>query len=72
VIALFKPQFEVCRAEVGKGGIVRDPSAVVRAVAAFRTWCSDHAYAVEGEAPSKVAGAGGNREVFLHLRPVRP
>ena len=72
VVALFKPQFEVGRAEVGKGGIVRDVSAVEKALGRFREWCAANAFTVEGEAPSEVAGADGNREVFLHLRPVAP
>src|SRR5438093_3456337 len=69
VVALFKPQFEVGRAEVGKGGIVRDQAAVNRALAAFREWSVAAGYLVEGEVFSEVAGAEGNREIFLHLRP---
>jgi 23S rRNA (cytidine1920-2'-O)/16S rRNA (cytidine1409-2'-O)-methyltransferase len=71
VVALFKPQFEVGRAEVGKGGIVRDQAAVERALAAFREWSVTCGYLVEDEALSEVAGAEGNREIFLHLRPER-
>ncbi len=70
VVALFKPQFEVGRAEVGKGGIVRNASAVETALARFREWCAANGFAVEAEAPSEVAGADGNREFFLHLEPV--
>jgi 23S rRNA (cytidine1920-2'-O)/16S rRNA (cytidine1409-2'-O)-methyltransferase len=69
VVALFKPQFEVGRAEVGKGGIVRDAAAVESALARFRAWCAENGYAVVAEAPSEVAGAEGNREIFVHLRP---
>ncbi len=69
VVALFKPQFEVGRSEVGKGGIVRDSSAVESALARFRDWCAANGYRVRGEAPSEVAGAEGNREIFMHLRP---
>ena len=72
VVALFKPQFEVGRAEVGKGGIVRSESAVQTALARFREWCSGNGFAVQAEAPSEVAGAHGNREFFLHLEPVIP
>ena len=71
VVALFKPQFEVGRAEVGKGGIVRDAGAIERAVAVFREWCADNGYAVAAQAPSEVAGAEGNREIFFHLVPLR-
>jgi 23S rRNA (cytidine1920-2'-O)/16S rRNA (cytidine1409-2'-O)-methyltransferase len=71
VVALFKPQFEVGRAEVGKGGIVRDPDAIDRALARFREWCAANGYVVRADAPSEVAGAEGNREIFVHLVPAR-
>jgi 23S rRNA (cytidine1920-2'-O)/16S rRNA (cytidine1409-2'-O)-methyltransferase len=69
VVALFKPQFEVGRAEVGKGGIVRDQAAIDSALARFRSACAGVGYQVVAEAASEVAGAGGNKEVFIHLRP---
>jgi 23S rRNA (cytidine1920-2'-O)/16S rRNA (cytidine1409-2'-O)-methyltransferase len=71
VVALFKPQFEVGRAEVGKGGIVRDPDAIDRALGRFREWCAANGYIVRADAPSEVAGAQGNREIFVHLEPAR-
>lgn len=67
VVALFKPQFEVGRSEVGKGGIVRDAAAIDSALARFRRWCVDNGYEVAAEAPSELPGAEGNREIFLHL-----
>ena len=70
IVALFKPQFQVARGEVGKGGIVRDELAVERALDRFQSWCSANGFEVVATAPSEVAGAGGNREIFLHLRPV--
>ena len=69
VIALFKPQFEVGRAEVGKGGIVRDAGAIEAATLRFRAWCESNGYTVAAEAASEVAGAEGNREIFFHLLP---
>jgi 23S rRNA (cytidine1920-2'-O)/16S rRNA (cytidine1409-2'-O)-methyltransferase len=71
VVALFKPQFEVGRSEVGKGGIVRDDAAVESALVRFREWCAANGYAVIAEAASQVTGAEGNREIFVHLRPAR-
>ena len=68
-VVLFKPQFEVERSEVGKGGIVRDPAAVARALDAFRSWCSKNGYVVAAEAASELAGADGNQEFLLHLVP---
>jgi 23S rRNA (cytidine1920-2'-O)/16S rRNA (cytidine1409-2'-O)-methyltransferase len=67
VVALFKPQFEVGRTEVGKGGIVRDPVAIAAALRRFREWCPPNGYEVASEAPSAVTGAGGNQEFFLRL-----
>ena len=68
-VALFKPQFEVGRTEVGKGGIVRDPVVVEAALQRFRTWCGDNGYQVAGEAASELTGAEGNQEFFFHLKP---
>ena len=70
VVALFKPQFEVGRADVGKGGVVRDERAVEQALARFRDWCAANGFEVAGQEPSAVAGADGNREVFIHMRSV--
>jgi 23S rRNA (cytidine1920-2'-O)/16S rRNA (cytidine1409-2'-O)-methyltransferase len=69
VVALFKPQFQVGRTEVGKGGIVRDQAAIDSALAGLRRWCAANGYAVRAEAPSELPGAGGNREIFLDLVP---
>ena len=67
VVALFKPQFQVGRHEVGKGGIVRDESAIRGALDRTRDWCEANGYLVRAELPSEVSGAEGNREIFLHL-----
>lgn len=69
VVALFKPQFQVGRAEVGKGGIVRDADAVEASLMRFREWCAENRYEVRGESPAAVTGAEGNQEIFLHLMP---
>lgn len=69
VVALFKPQFQVGRSEVGKGGIVRDQAAIETALASLRRWCAGNGYEVRAEAASELPGAGGNREIFLDLVP---
>jgi 23S rRNA (cytidine1920-2'-O)/16S rRNA (cytidine1409-2'-O)-methyltransferase len=69
VVALFKPQFQVERSEVGKGGIVRDQAAIESALARLRAWCAANGYVVAAEAPSAVTGAEGNQEIFIHLMP---
>jgi 23S rRNA (cytidine1920-2'-O)/16S rRNA (cytidine1409-2'-O)-methyltransferase len=66
-LALVKPQFEVGRTEVGKGGVVRDPqlrARVLREVAeAALEWHGRTAGVVDSGLP----GPKGNRELFLHL-----
>jgi 23S rRNA (cytidine1920-2'-O)/16S rRNA (cytidine1409-2'-O)-methyltransferase len=69
VVALFKPQFQVGRAEVEKGGVVRDLEAVEAALRRMREWCAGNGYEVRAEAPSALTGAEGNQEIFLHLIP---
>jgi 23S rRNA (cytidine1920-2'-O)/16S rRNA (cytidine1409-2'-O)-methyltransferase len=71
VVALFKPQFQVARAEVGKGGIVRDTAAIEAALRRLREWCAGNGYAVKADTPSAITGAEGNQEIFLHLVPTR-
>jgi 23S rRNA (cytidine1920-2'-O)/16S rRNA (cytidine1409-2'-O)-methyltransferase len=72
VVALFKPQFQLGREHVGKKGVVRDQDAVAAGLQAFGAWCLEHGYKVLGSVPSALAGPEGNREVFIHLRPVSP
>lgn len=69
VVALFKPQFQVRREEVGRGGVVRDPAATQAALARFRAWCEKAGYEVAAEVLSTLPGPAGNREVFVHLLP---
>lgn len=68
VVALFKPQFQVGRAEVGKGGIVRDAAAIEASLGRFREWCAGAGVQILGETPSPLTGTEGNREHFLRLR----
>ncbi|HEV8437890.1 MAG TPA: TlyA family RNA methyltransferase [Methylomirabilota bacterium] len=66
-VALVKPQFEVGKGQVGKGGVVRDPAhhaAVLERVARFAIL---HGWHVRGVAASPLKGPKGNREFFLHL-----
>jgi 23S rRNA (cytidine1920-2'-O)/16S rRNA (cytidine1409-2'-O)-methyltransferase len=69
VVALFKPQFEVARGAVGRGGVVRDPAQTGAALAEFRAWALSVSAAVLSEpVPAGVRGAKGNQEWFVHLR----
>jgi 23S rRNA (cytidine1920-2'-O)/16S rRNA (cytidine1409-2'-O)-methyltransferase len=68
VVALVKPQFEVGRADIGKGGIVRDEAARARALAEVRTVAAALGYDVRGDTPSPITGGKGNVEFLLELR----
>ncbi len=69
LVALFKPQFELGRDAIGKGGIVRDPSAAESAAGAFADWLvSDFGAVAEPPMPSPVRGAKGNLEWLVAAR----
>jgi 23S rRNA (cytidine1920-2'-O)/16S rRNA (cytidine1409-2'-O)-methyltransferase len=68
LLCLVKPQFELEREQVGKGGVVRDPELRARAVALVREAALARALEPRGEADSVLAGPKGNLERFLLLR----
>ncbi len=68
VLALVKPQFEVGRAKVGKGGIVRDDAHRRQALADVAAAARALGFAVLGETTSPITGGKGNVEFLLHLR----
>jgi 23S rRNA (cytidine1920-2'-O)/16S rRNA (cytidine1409-2'-O)-methyltransferase len=68
-VVLVKPQFEVGRFQVGRGGVVTDPSLHLQALRDVAIEAQRLGYAVRGACPSPVPGAEGNREFFLHLVP---
>jgi len=68
VVALVKPQFEVGKGAVGKGGVVRDPEQHQRVLTDLREFAEASGYEVAAEIPSPILGAKGNREFLLHLR----
>ena len=67
IIALIKPQFEVGKGEVGKGGIVRDPAAHEKAIEGVRQAALGLGLIVEGLCDSPIKGADGNREFLILL-----
>jgi 23S rRNA (cytidine1920-2'-O)/16S rRNA (cytidine1409-2'-O)-methyltransferase len=67
LLLLVKPQFEVGRERVGKGGVVRDDADRAAAVDAVVTAAEALGYRLVGRADSRLAGPKGNREVFVHL-----
>src|SRR5262245_56133519 len=62
LVALVKPQFEVGRGHVGKGGIVRDEGARAEAVAAVAAAARELGFAVLGQTTSPITGGKGNVE----------
>jgi 23S rRNA (cytidine1920-2'-O)/16S rRNA (cytidine1409-2'-O)-methyltransferase len=65
LIALIKPQFEAGRAEVGKGGVVRDPEVRTRVCEDAVDWVSSQAWRVLGVTESPITGPEGNVEFLL-------
>jgi 23S rRNA (cytidine1920-2'-O)/16S rRNA (cytidine1409-2'-O)-methyltransferase len=67
-LILIKPQFELEKREVGKGGIVRDTALREKAVDRVQTVAAEAGLEILGVQPSHLAGAEGNQEYFLHAR----
>ena len=65
IVALVKPQFEVGRRDVGKGGVVKDPAARERAVADATALAQGLGVEVAGVVASPIAGGDGNIEYLL-------
>jgi len=68
VIALIKPQFEVGRGDVGKGGVVRDPEKHREVVERVSRAAREVGFYVAGTAESVLVGPKGNKEFFIHLK----
>jgi 23S rRNA (cytidine1920-2'-O)/16S rRNA (cytidine1409-2'-O)-methyltransferase len=69
LVALIKPQFEVGKGRVGKGGIVRDPALHREVCERIQRWLEgDMGWEVLGVTDSPVAGAGGNKEFLIAAR----
>ena len=65
LMALIKPQFEVGREQVGKGGVVRDPALHASACEGVRQWVAQQNWAVEGIVESPITGPEGNVEFLM-------
>lgn len=65
LVALIKPQFEVGRAEVGKGGVVRDPALHARVCDETRKWLESEGWQVDGIVQSPITGPEGNVEFLI-------
>src|SRR6185369_7550719 len=65
LVALIKPQFEAGREEVGKGGVVRDPTVHERVCTEAKGWVESRSWTVLGVTPSPITGPEGNVEFLL-------
>ncbi len=65
LVALIKPQFEVGRSEVGKGGVVRDPALHARVCDEVRGWLEGLGWQVQGIVESPIKGPEGNVEFLI-------
>jgi 23S rRNA (cytidine1920-2'-O)/16S rRNA (cytidine1409-2'-O)-methyltransferase len=67
LLLMVKPQFEVGKEAVGKGGVVRDPALWTGAIEKVVDAAADLGWSLVGTAPSRLPGPSGNREFFIHL-----
>jgi len=68
LVALIKPQFEVGRGEVGKGGVVRDSALHARVCDEVRAWLEGLGWQVQGIVESPIKGPEGNVEFLIAAR----
>jgi 23S rRNA (cytidine1920-2'-O)/16S rRNA (cytidine1409-2'-O)-methyltransferase len=68
ILALIKPQFELERKDVGRGGIVRDPALHEKAQQKIVKFVEEAKFLVVGVVPSPITGADGNQEFFICIR----
>lgn len=67
VVCLIKPQFELDREDIGKGGIVRDPALHERAVEKIRAFALENDREWRGLIPSPITGTDGNQEFLAWI-----
>lgn len=67
VLALIKPQFEVGKGQVGKGGVVRDAEKHLAVVERIKEFSAQAGYGVVSTGVSPITGAKGNREFWIRL-----
>jgi 23S rRNA (cytidine1920-2'-O)/16S rRNA (cytidine1409-2'-O)-methyltransferase len=68
IVALIKPQFEVEKDQVGKGGVVRDPSLREEVVENLVQFFEEADWHAEGYTPSPILGPKGNQEYLIYLK----
>ncbi|HJT46235.1 MAG TPA: SAM-dependent methyltransferase, partial [Chthoniobacterales bacterium] len=68
ILALIKPQFELQRKDVGRGGIVREPALHEKAQQKIVNFVRETDYRVLGLVPSDITGTDGNQEFFICIQ----
>jgi 23S rRNA (cytidine1920-2'-O)/16S rRNA (cytidine1409-2'-O)-methyltransferase len=68
LVALIKPQFEVGKGRVGKGGVVRDPALHQEVCARIAAWLTSIGWEVHGIVESPILGPEGNKEFLIAAR----
>jgi 23S rRNA (cytidine1920-2'-O)/16S rRNA (cytidine1409-2'-O)-methyltransferase len=68
ILSLIKPQFEVGKGEVGKGGVVRDPALHQKVLERISKFGREIGLSVLGVTESPILGPRGNKEFFIHFR----
>lgn len=68
IVVLVKPQFEVGKGQVGKGGVVRDPDLHAAVIEKLRGVAHSHGLSVAAVTESPILGAAGNKEFLMLLR----
>lgn len=69
VVALFKPQFEAAKAEVPRGGVIRDMQLHAQLIGRFAGWCVANGFRIRDMVASPILGDAGNREFLFWLHP---
>ncbi len=68
ILALVKPQFEVGKGQVGKGGVVRDAAQHRQVIAELKDFFKDSGLMTKAVIPSPILGPKGNREFIVYLK----
>lgn len=67
IVALIKPQFEVGQQNIGKGGVVKNPDAILDTLEIIKEKYSQHGFTCEVDpVPSPIKGGEGNQEYLIH------
>ena len=72
LMTLIKPQFEVGKVNIGKGGIVKSPTKAKASLDDFSVWLSGQGWETIGTDVSPIKGGDGNTEYLLHARKRKP